>query len=76
MDDDNCLQLNDDPIQFVPASVSKTTNVFYDEITGQVNKTFAIHNMHLIKQDFNYDIILLLNLSYLLNVFHVIVIKL
>lgn len=40
MDDDNCLQLNDDPIQFVPASVSKTTNVFYDEITGQVNKTF------------------------------------
>lgn len=48
MDDDNCLQLNDDPIQFVPASVSKTTNVFYDEITGQVNKTFAIHK-HLIK---------------------------
>ncbi|KAL5236694.1 hypothetical protein ACI65C_004104 [Semiaphis heraclei] len=36
MDDDNCLQLNDDPIQFVPASVSKTTNVFYDEITGQI----------------------------------------
>jgi len=67
MDDDNCLQLNDDPIQFVPASVSKTTNVFYDEITGQVNKTFAIHK-YLIKQDFNfevlifiYDLILLLN---------------
>jgi len=48
MDDDNCLQLNDDPIQFVPASVSKTTNVFYDEITGQVNKKFAIYK-HLIK---------------------------
>ncbi|KAE9528643.1 hypothetical protein AGLY_012218 [Aphis glycines] len=36
MDDHNCLQLNEDPIQFVPASVSKTTNVFYDEITGQI----------------------------------------
>lgn len=38
MDHNNCLQLNEDPIQFDPASVSKTTNVFYDEITGQVNK--------------------------------------
>lgn len=38
MDHDNCLQLNDDPIQFDPASVSKTTNVFYDEITEQVNE--------------------------------------
>lgn len=36
MDDHNCLQLNEDPVQFVPASVSKTTNVFYDEITGQI----------------------------------------
>jgi len=51
MDDDNCLQLNDDPIQFVPASVSKTTNVFYDEITGQVNMLFGINNINLIKQD-------------------------
>ncbi|XP_025405563.1 regulator of MON1-CCZ1 complex [Sipha flava] len=31
-----CLQLNEDPIQFDPASVSKTTNVFYDEITEQI----------------------------------------
>jgi len=37
MDNNNCLQLNEDPIQFDPASVSKTTNVFYDEITEQVN---------------------------------------
>lgn len=51
MDDDNCLQLNDDPIQFVPASVSKTTNVFYDEITGQVKSLFGINNINLIKQD-------------------------
>lgn len=33
-----CLQLNENPIQFDPASVSKTTNVFYDEITEQVNQ--------------------------------------
>jgi len=70
MDDDNCLQLNDDPIQFVPASVSKTTNVFYDEITGQVNKLFAINNIKLIKQNLIkkylmlliYDLILFSNL--------------
>lgn len=37
MDKFNCLHLNEDPIQFDPASVSKTTNVFYDEITEQVN---------------------------------------
>lgn len=37
MDNDNCLQLNEDPIQFDPASVSKTTNVFYDDITEQVD---------------------------------------
>lgn len=40
MDLNDCLQLNEDPIQFDPASVSKTTNVFYDEITEQVNKIF------------------------------------
>lgn len=67
MDDDNCLQLNDDPIQFVPASVSKTTNVFYDEITGQVNETFAMYK-HLIKRDFNYGIVLFIyDLIFLLN---------
>lgn len=38
----NCLQLNEDPIQFDPASVSKTTNVFYDEITEQVNKKHLV----------------------------------
>jgi hypothetical protein len=37
-----CLQLNEDPIQFDPASVSKTTNVFYDEITEQVNHKHLI----------------------------------
>lgn len=37
MDNMNCLQLNEDPIQFDPASVSKTTNVFYDEINEQVD---------------------------------------
>lgn len=31
-----CLQLDENPIQFDPASVSKTTNVFYDEVTEQV----------------------------------------
>lgn len=36
-DNNNCLLLNEDPIQFDPVSVSKTTNVFYDEITEQVN---------------------------------------
>lgn len=46
MDKFNCLQLNEDPIQFDPASVSKTTNVFYDEITEQVNKYifFNVYN--------------------------------
>lgn len=37
MNNKECLQLNKDPIQFDPASVSKTTNVFYDEITEQVD---------------------------------------
>lgn len=36
MDYNGCLQLNEDPIQFDPVSVSRTTNVFYDEITEQV----------------------------------------
>lgn len=43
MDNNHCLQLNDDPIQFDPASVSKTTNVFYDEITEQVNKYILLN---------------------------------
>lgn len=57
MDDiNNCLLLNEDPIQFDPASVSKTTNVFYDEITEQVNFIILLkfYNYELLYEQFFY----------------------
>lgn len=46
--ENNFLTLNEDPVQFDPASVSKTTNVFYDEVTEQVRNYLGLRGIEVL----------------------------